>query len=359
MLGVLLPALSQKWGLRDDAAGFIFFLQFLGSSLGALLTGANRPRSLMIGYGTLVVSACALVFAGLQLTFVLFFFFGLGLGMAMTGTSLLFSDRYGDDRAAQLERLNFAWSAGATAAPMLILPFLRAASLNFLFLTFQGLFLLLFVWVFSRERRPVPCTQSILDAPRARSSASLSFLLPLVVLAMCAVGIESSLSGWLTTYSHRADPKAAAGAALATSLFWFGIMLSRLAFSTSLLAIIGKRQTLRVTLWGAAVSVALLIAAHNPAAIRGVAALAGLCIGPLYPLLLSFLLARSPRGWVFCVAGMGSALFPWLTGLLSAHYGSLRYGLIAPLGAAFLMVSLLSVSLRQADSSARNGGSKT
>jgi fucose permease len=349
MLGVLLPVLSQKWELKDDAAGFLFFLQFLGSSLGAILTGANRVRSILTGYGLLVVSACALAFAGPHTSFAIFFFFGTGLGMAMTATSLLISDRYGDHRAVLLERLNFAWAAGATAAPLLFLPFLRSANPRPLFFLFQGLFLLLFVWVLFRERQPR--APSPLDESRRRSPAIAGFLLPLVVLATCAVGVESSLSGWLTTYSHRADPEHAGAAALTTSLFWLGIMVSRLTFSTSLLAIIGRQRVLRATLWGAAASVALLIAVHTPALIQVASGLAGVCIGPLYPLLLSFLLERSPRGWIFAVAGMGSAFFPWLTGLLSAHLGGLRYGLIAPCCAALLMVLLLAVCFRPARSS--------
>jgi len=357
MLGVLLPTLSHRWGLRDDAAGFLFFLQFFGSSLGALLTGSNRVRALIRGYGLLVVSACALAFAGLQLSFVIFFFFGLGLGMVMTATSLLFSDRYGDDRAAKLERLNFAWSAGATAAPLLFLPFLQKGSLNSLFFTFQGLFLLLLVWVFFRERRTAPGLPLKPNASQCKSTAPLYFLLPLVVMAMCAVGVDSSLSGWLTTYSHRADPGNAGWAALATSLFWFGIMLSRLVFSTRLLAIIGRRIVLFWTLWGTAISVMLLIAAHTPTPIRVVSVLAGLCIGPLYPLVLSFLLERSPRGWIFSVAGVGSAFFPWLTGLFSAHFGSLRFGLIAPCAAALLMIVLLPVSFRLSEPSVPNASS--
>ena len=354
MLGVLLPALSQEWGLRDDAAGFLFFLQFLGSALGALFIGANRIRSLMTGYGLLVVSACALAFAGPHLSFPIFFFFGLGLGRTMTATSLLFSDRYSNDRAAMLERLNFAWSAGAMVGPIMFLPFLRRASLGSLFFTLQGLFLLLFAWVVFRERPEAAGAESMLDASRVQGPAPLGTLLPLVAMAMCAVGIESSLSGWLATYSHRADPRGAGGAALATSLLWLGILLSRLAFSTRLLAIVGRRRVLRATLWGVAASVALLVVAHSPAPIRLAAGLAGLCIGPIYPLLLSFLLERSPHGWIFAVAGTGSALLPWLTGLLSAHYGSLRYGLIAPCGAALLMIVLLSISLRPAASSVPN-----
>jgi fucose permease len=95
----------------------------------------------------------------------------------------------------------------------------------------------------------------------------------------------------------------------------------------------------------------LLIAAHSLALIRVASALSGLCVGPLYPLMLSFLLERSPRGWVFAVAGMGSALFPWLTGLFSAHCGSLRYGLVAPCAAVFLMIVLFSVNLWKTGSS--------
>jgi fucose permease len=348
MLGVLLPSLSQKWGLRDDAAGFLFFLQFLGSSAGALLTGANRIRSLTGGYGLLVVMALALAFAGPRMAFPIFLFFGLGLGMAMTSTSLLFSDRYGHGRAAMLERLNFGWSAGATAAPLLFLPFLRMTSLRPLFFTFQGLFLLLLVWVIFRERHEGICAQPKVEALREEGPAHAGSLLPLIVMAMCSVGVESSLSGWLTTYSHRADSAGMGGAAIATSLFWGGIMLSRLAFSTRLLAMMGRRGVLYLTLWGAAASVALLVSAHNPALIRVAAAMAGLCVGPLYPLLLSFLLERSPRGWIFAVAGLGSAIFPWMTGYLSAYYGSLRYGLIAPCCAALVMIVLLTVSLRPA-----------
>lgn len=348
MLGVLLPSLSQAWGLRDDTAGFLFFLQFLGSSAGALLTGTNRIRSLAGGYGLLVVMAGALTFAGPRMAFPIFLFFGLGLGMAMTSTSLLFSDRYGQGRAAMLERLNFGWSAGATAAPLLFMPFLHRASLRPLFFTFQGMFLLLLIWVMVRERHQDSCAQLPLKAAQTKDLGSL---LPLVILSVCAVGVEGSLSGWLTTYSHRAGRAGVGeaglgGAAIATSLFWGGIMLSRLAFSTRLLAMVGRRKVLYATLWGAAASVALLVGANNPALIRVAAALAGLCVGPLYPLLLSYLLERTARGWIFAVAGLGSAIFPWLTGVLSAYYGSLRYGLIAPCCAALLMIVLLTASMR-------------
>jgi fucose permease len=345
MLGVLLPALSQRWALRDDTAGLLLFLQFFGSALGAVFTSSNRIRSLMGGYGLLAAAACALLFSGSHAPFVVFLFFGLGLGMTMTSTSLLFSDRWNDERAEKLEWLNFAWSVGATAGPVLFLPFLQKADVRKLFLLLMVLFLLFFAWVVFRERNEPRRIEAL--PPRSESAAAGS-LLPLIVLAICAVGVEAALSGWLTTYSHRAGLRSLAGAALATSLFWFGGMLSRLAFSTRLLAKIGRLATLHAATWGMLAAVAALIAVPYPAVILATAGVAGFCIGPLYPLLLSFLLEHSARGWIFAVGGVGAAFFPWLTGLLSAHFNSLRLGLIAPCGAALVMVVVQVVALRRA-----------
>lgn len=338
MLGVLLPILAQRWMLNDAAAGVLLFLQFLGSALGAVFTGLNRVRALTCGYGLLALSMAVIAFSASRAPFAVFFFYGLGLGMAMTATSLLITDRSGDESAARLEGLNFLWSVGAMAGPVLFLPFLRKADVRILFFVLLGLFVLLLAWaIFGERNQPAFAAK---EKPPFFAPGALRALLPFVILAMCAVGVEAALSGWLTTYSHRAGLHSLAGAALATSLFWFGEMLSRLAFSTRLLAKIGRRATLHATICGALLAVCALIAAPYPAAILLLAAVAGICVGPLYPLLLSFMLERSARGWIFAVGGVGAALFPWLTGLLSARFGSLRLGLIAPCGAALLMALL-------------------
>jgi fucose permease len=339
MLGVLLPVLAQRWHLHDSAAGFLFFLQFLGSSLGAVFTGMHRVRAMLLGYGILIASAAALAFAGPPLVFAVFFFWGLGLGMAMTATSLYVSDRSGDRRASNLERLNFAWSAGAMAAPIFFLHFLGTGNLRPVYGGFLGLFALAALWIALREREEAQTLPASRDGGAGAQSGAFA-LAALVILAMCAVGVESSLSGWLTTYSHRADPRDLTGGALATSLFWLGILLSRLVASTRLLSVLGRSRVLSATLYGTAAAVILLIAAHRGLLIDAAAGLGGLSIGPVYPLLLSFLLERSPQGWIFAVAGLGSALFPWATGALSERLGSLRYGLIAPCAAAAVMIVL-------------------
>jgi fucose permease len=336
LLGVLLPVFAQKWDLRDDGAGLLLFLQFSGSSLGAILSGLNRIRSMAIGYGLTAASSLDLIFAHSRTPFAVFFFFGLGLGMAMTSTSLLFSDRWGDERAAKLEWLNFVWSFGATACPLVALPLVHHEDTHLVYLLILALSFLLLAWVVAMERQQKPLAALTAAAHRP---LSLVFIL-LAVWAMCVVGVESALSGWLTTYSHRTGMPTLAGSALATSVFWFGEMLSRLAFSTPLLKKIGRQPVLKWGVWGVTASAVIIIAVPHPWVIVTAAGLAGIFTGPLYPLLLSYMLERSARGWFFAVAGVGSAVFPWFTGLVSVHLGSLRFGLLVPCAGSLAMLVL-------------------
>ncbi|MGP8251062.1 MAG: MFS transporter [Terracidiphilus sp.] len=350
LLGVLLPVFSEKWGLRDDGAGLLLFLQFSGSSLGAIFSGLNRIRSMAVGYGLLAASSMDLIFAHSRAPFAVFFFFGLGLGMAMTSTSLLFSDRWGDERAAKLEWLNFVWSLGATTCPLAALPLVRHDDTHWVFLLFFVLFVLLLGWVAAIERQEKPVVAHVASGTERRS-LGLVFIL-LVIWAMCVVGVESALSGWLTTYSHRTGMRSLAGSALATSVFWLGEMLSRLAFSTPLLKKIGRQAVLIWGVWGVTASTVILIAASHPWMIVLAAGLAGIFTGPLYPVLLSFLLERSARGWYFGVAGVGSAIFPWFTGLISAHLDSLRFGLLVPCAGGLAMLVLGGLVFKPALSTA-------
>ena len=93
-------------------------------------------------------------------------------------------------------------------------------------------------------------------------------------------------------------------------------------------------------------SVLFLLAAHRPQTILAGSAFTGLALAPLFPLILALFLEEvggsRNAGWVFAVAGLGGAVFSWLTGWISTGTGSLRRGLLVPGAAALLMLMLSS-----------------
>jgi fucose permease len=85
----------------------------------------------------------------------------------------------------------------------------------------------------------------------------------------------------------------------------------------------------------------LLALAHIQLAVAAGALLAGLGVGPLYPLILGLVLDRGEaRNLVFLAGGIGSSTLPLLTGIVSDRTGSLTIGLTLPLAASIAMALL-------------------
>jgi fucose permease len=70
-------------------------------------------------------------------------------------------------------------------------------------------------------------------------------------------------------------------------------------------------------------------------------------LAPIYPLIISFLLARTGThvrlGILFACACCGGAFLPYLTGALSTEFYGLRAGLIVPAAGSFLLLAISSV----------------
>ena len=88
--------------------------------------------------------------------------------------------------------------------------------------------------------------------------------------------------------------------------------------------------------------------------------LSGVAIGPVYPLIVSFMLARTGRhsrlGALFASASLGGASLPWLTGVVSTHFDSLQVGLIVPAAGAVLMLLLSPVITKLPPKTVVEGG---
>ncbi len=331
--GVLLPILISRWKLHDQQAGLAFFFSWLGSSFGALLVRGSLRRSILLGGVLAAVGSSGLTgLAGgpVPLWMALF---GLGLGLTMTSVSVVGRRRSGE---RELVRLNFMWAAGSVTCPWLALRSLQASNASGLLISFGVCFLALASWGVRAEDlyiRPTPSSAG-------RSNLAAVRLIPftLVVVVCCSTGIEASAGAWLTTYAARLHGNLHLTVA-APACLWSGLLLSRLLWSLAAI----KLQPDRIV-WGSCWLVVLstlsLVATQAPVGVLLAAFGIGLGLGPLYPLLLARALLHDESGNIFFLAGLGSAILPWLTGALSQWSSSLRNGLLVPAAAALVMLLL-------------------
>ena len=338
--GAVLPALLQHWQMADRQAGLLFFLGWMGSSIGALLVRPSRSRSIAFGALLTGLGATGMGFSTKTASFVSMAIFGLGLGITMTATSLLQSARNDDRRGAELNRLNLIWAIGASTCPTLAEHSLRVASARMIFCALGLFFFAVSLWSFLLERDP---DRGVMARPVSvpwRKGWSLSLWpLPMVVIMLLPSGIESSMGGWIAAYIQRTH-HVIATTVTAGTLFWIGLMLSRTLVSSFGALHRAERVVLRVSLCLVLAGALILIAdSATLGALPGIF-LIGFGLGPVYPLLLAIALQYSENTAIFFMAGLGSAFFPWLTGTVSSAAGSLRIGLLVPLGASVLLLAL-------------------
>jgi MFS transporter, FHS family, glucose/mannose:H+ symporter len=331
--GNLLPVLLARWGMTDERAGFLFLLFFLTSTGGALLARGSLSRLIAGGCSLIAIGIASLAFASGTAAAFSIALYGFGLGITMTSVSLRQSRQHPRERAAQMARLNLLWAAGACAGPLIVLrgadiwgpaALLFAVASIFLLLGFLSLLL-------------IPAS-TIGPTPSAPARIGKAYVpLVLFLLVPLATGIESGTGGWLATYSGRSG-RGLGLTITAVTCFWAGMLLSRLAQSYGSVAVSSKNLVLRTSPAAITIGLLLILFARNGVPELLGALLLGIAAGPLYPLLIALFLDYGEAGnAVFVLGGVGAALFPWLTGLISTYARSLRAGLSILLAASVLL----------------------
>src|SRR5205807_5060519 len=131
--------------------------------------------------------------------------------------------------------------------------------------------------------------------------------------------------------------------ASAVGCFWLALLSGRLV-NAALLRHVPEHRIYSFSLIIMLGGFWLFLSTHSSLQVLLAAGVTGLGLAPLFPIIMSFaspaLLACRNSGWVFSSAGLGGALVPWLTGQVSARFGSLRAGFIVPTSAAVLIVAL-------------------
>jgi FHS family glucose/mannose:H+ symporter-like MFS transporter len=338
--GAIMPALIDRWHLGDGQAGLLLMMSFLGSSAGALLVRGSLRLRVVAGSGAIAVAALLLGFAGGSAPYGWMALYGLGLGMTMTAISLV-RQQQAARAGVEMVRLNLLWAVGALICPSLMARALAAGAIGPTMVGLAGCFLLLAVWGFFQEDvRLLPALRSAERSQGSGGFAALFRRVPpgLIAMILLITGVEASAGGWLATYARRGGHSLADTIA-APSFLWAGLLLSRLFWSMTH-RWIGEAAVVRGSVSLMAGGAVLLIAGGPGWTMLLAAFLLGVGIGPTYPLLLAWALHFERGGSIFFMAGLGSAVLPWLTGAVSASRGSLRMGLAVPVVGCLVMLGV-------------------
>jgi fucose permease len=131
-------------------------------------------------------------------------------------------------------------------------------------------------------------------------------------------------------------------ASLMPAFFWTALTVGR-ALGTVFLRHFSERSVLRAGYGAGAAGIGLMLWAPSLAGVIGGALITGLSFATLYPITVARLshrfgvAARKIGAVMFSLAAVGPAVIPWMVGVISHFTGSLRAGLLLPLGATVIL----------------------
>lgn len=345
--GALLPSLAARFHLSDSTSGLLFLLYFAGTSIGALLCRGSYARLMTIGFLTMVCTCIVLAASPRSLLAPVFLLLGISVGVPMSSVTLFVGRTYPERCAPLLTFLNFSWSIGALAAPLIAARILINHSYRAAYILFA----------IASAVAAIACGLVLRDdpepahVPREAAAAATAFRLvaTFAFAAFLQVGIENTVAAWLPTYALRMAGSGVVLAAASSSFYWAGFLSSR-GLSSLLLLRTAPMRVFRVAI-ALGFASALLLDFAPSAALRNVAMFfLGAALAPTYPLVLAGFFARTRQTadsrWILFTSGFGGSALPWFAGFISAHTGSLRAGMIT-IPVALLLMAFILPTLRE------------
>jgi FHS family glucose/mannose:H+ symporter-like MFS transporter len=346
LLGPILPLLAKQWAMVDSQSGLLMMAKFCGAFLGGVTVSQRLSWSLLVG-----LMAGAVGFGGFALSpsmglgCICLFVGGFGLGQIITSINILAGRRFTAHRGSALSLLNFSFSLGAMLSALLAAWLLPHFALKGVLEGFAGLFVIGLFVLWMQMRGVVERFDAAPVEAGLQEGLSGRVYLYFAGLLVLYGGLETCLSGWLTTFALRYGGKTLAVGEYATLLLWMALTFGRLGASAVMLHV-GEKTAQRWSLALAAGFTAALAMEHSAGTIAIFAVLLGLSLAPFFPATFALLMAERPTprqaGTVVAVSGLGAAALPWMMGVISTLTGSLQLALVLPFAAA---LGLLAMSL--------------
>src|SRR6266852_596890 len=362
LLSPMLTILIARWAMNDTQAGNLFLVQFLAMLMGVQLSGVLLARwgfrpAFLSGLLLMACGVATLYIGSLWLGLASVATYGLGLGLIIPTDNLLIAEMgsgsgsgasSGDSsrdssRASAVSLLNFFWGVGAVFCSLMV-AWTAAHKLLPFFLGSVALFLLLLALAVRNLPFPAAAVKSAESSAssswRAMAKSPAIWLFAAVFLLY--PGVETAVGGWIGSYVSRLGTRGASMASMMPAFFWSALTVGR-ALGTAFLRHFSERRVLRAGYGAGAAGIGLMLWAPTLAGVIGGALITGLSFATLYPITVARLsqrfgvAARKIGSVLFSLAAVGPAVIPWMVGVISHSTGSLRAGLLLPLGATVIL----------------------
>jgi FHS family glucose/mannose:H+ symporter-like MFS transporter len=352
LLGPMLPTLSARWSLNYSQAGALFTAQYLASTFAVALSGvlvSHWGFRFAMKVGLLLSSAgVALLLSGPKiLGIACIAAYGAGLGLAVPAANLLVAEVNPGRRSAVLNVLNFCWSVGAVGAPFLVAVATKQHHTPLLLEGIAGFMLTVFVGI-------AVMPASIVEPVAVRNAGAEKGLgidwrhaaLPaLGALFFIYVGTENAFGGWVATFSKSLGNLTPTMALATPSFFYAALTLGRIV-APVLLNTVDEVRLVKAGLLVACAGTGGLVFSHGLPGVLVSASLAGLGLSSVYPITIAALsrefgpAASRVGSLMFTLSNLGGGLMPWMVGISSTRFGTLKAGLAVPLIGSAMMYFL-------------------
>lgn len=351
LLGQILPMLAVNLSLNDEQSGFFFTAQFGGSIIGTISTAFlikrfGFVRTLGLAFLLFIVGLGGINFGGLEISWASVFIYGIGIGLAIPSTLMLTAALNPVKTTSALNLMSFVWGLGAIASQ----PFVSFSSKGSFFL--PTLLLAITSIVFATEYLISFKNFEIQgNGVSSESSSTVSIWRNpkswlIVAFGFCDVGIESGISGWLTSYTFRSDLPTEISWLSATPIFFAFFVMGR-GIAAIVARFLSNNQIIWVSLSITFLGTILLILSGGWQTIFFSAAILGLGLAAVFPTNMSRFTetfgaaANEKTVPLFVMGSVGSITITWLIGYVSNQYAnSLKAGLAVLLGAAIILLIL-------------------
>ena len=271
--------------------------------------------------------------------------YGAGNGVAVPAANLMVAELNPGRRSATLNWLNFCWSMGAVACPFLVAAAAKAHHVPSFLLAVAGLSLVIAV-LFTLAPAVEP--RAVATATGGTLAVIRRKLWPFLMLAalfFVYVGTENGFGFWVASFAKSLGSLTATLALMTPSFFYAALMLGRM-LAPFLLRSFSDIKLAQVGLILSCAGMAGMIFSHQLLGVIASASAAGLGLSAVYPITISMLSkdfagASSRIGsFMFVLSNIGGGSFPWMVGVTSDKFGTLKAGLLVPLLGCALMYVL-------------------